>query len=367
MEDHNCQKPTGEKRILDNWTPVRILGDVPVERDGSAHFRVPADTAVYFQLLDENRMELRRMRSFISFQRGEQRACAGCHESRVVVPRAAPTPLAALRPPSSLIPPPWGDRPVNFLRDVQPVLDRHCASCHSGLKPAGGLDFCGGLTSFDLAVPGYGYNRAYATIMERGLVSCSPARAQDATITPPLAYGAHRSKLIETLAKPPHAARVKLSADDRLRLTMWIDANAPYHDVFVNKRAPLPAYDLAADMELLKQIRSVHDRRCASCHKPAEVSRLDWVNLREPQKTLFLAAPLAGPADPTSKCKGAVYASPSDPDYRVLSAAVNEAVRISWQRPRRDLQALGPDAAPKPKRLALTDVIETPPIARPPR
>src|ERR1035437_6598519 len=43
---------------LINWTPIRILGDVPVERDGSAHFEVPADTAVYFQLLDENRMEL---------------------------------------------------------------------------------------------------------------------------------------------------------------------------------------------------------------------------------------------------------------------------------------------------------------------
>ena len=35
-----------------NWTPVRVLGDVPVESDGSAYFRVPADTPVYFQLLD---------------------------------------------------------------------------------------------------------------------------------------------------------------------------------------------------------------------------------------------------------------------------------------------------------------------------
>ena len=61
----------GEKGpTLINWTPIRILGDVPVEADGSVHFRVPPDTAVYFQLLDENRMELRRMRSFISFPAG---------------------------------------------------------------------------------------------------------------------------------------------------------------------------------------------------------------------------------------------------------------------------------------------------------
>ena len=70
------------KSVMINWNPVRVLGDVPVEADGSAQFRVPVDTAVYFQLLDENHMELRRMRSFISFQPGEVRGCVGCHETR---------------------------------------------------------------------------------------------------------------------------------------------------------------------------------------------------------------------------------------------------------------------------------------------
>ena len=31
----------------------RVLGSVPVEADGSAYFAVPADTFVYFQLLDD--------------------------------------------------------------------------------------------------------------------------------------------------------------------------------------------------------------------------------------------------------------------------------------------------------------------------
>ena len=145
---------------------------MPVEPDGSAHFRVPADTAVYFQLLDENRMELRRMRSFISFQPGEQRACAGCHESRGVAPRSSPAAVGRLRSrPDSPLPPPWGNRPVSFLRDIQPILDRHCVECHSGLKPAGGLDFFGGLTEWSSQyeqgwgqVPGYGFNRAFETI-----------------------------------------------------------------------------------------------------------------------------------------------------------------------------------------------------------
>ncbi|MBI5397365.1 MAG: discoidin domain-containing protein [Verrucomicrobia bacterium] len=352
VEDHNCQKPTGEKRILDNWTPLRILGDVPVERDGSAHFRVPPDTAVYFQLLDENRMELRRMRSFISFQRGEQRACAGCHESRSVVPRPAPTPLAAKRPPSALIPPPWGDRAVNFLRDVQPVFDAHCVRCHSGLKPAGGLDFCGGLTSFDLAVPGYGYNRAYATIMAHGLVSCSPSRAQDATITPPLAYGSHKSKLIEALGKEPHTQRVILSAEEKLRLVMWIDANAPYHDRFINKRAPQPAYDLAADGELRASLKAIHKRRCAGCHRADEVTRLDWINIHDAKRSLFLNAPLAKCSGGAGKCDGVVYADAQDADYRAASGLVSAAVKRAWANPRRDLVSMKSDAATTGRSIA---------------
>ncbi|MBP8130027.1 MAG: discoidin domain-containing protein, partial [Candidatus Hydrogenedentes bacterium] len=50
-EDHRYGGPDADRKNLTNWTPVRILGDVPVAPDGSAHFIVPADTAVYFQLL----------------------------------------------------------------------------------------------------------------------------------------------------------------------------------------------------------------------------------------------------------------------------------------------------------------------------
>ncbi len=110
-----------------NWHDFnnkRILGTVPVRADGSAYFAVPAERFVYFQLLDENRMELRRMRSFISFQPGETRACVGCHESRTVAPIPSRVSLAVQREPSPLILPPWGDRPVSFLRDIQPVFGR---------------------------------------------------------------------------------------------------------------------------------------------------------------------------------------------------------------------------------------------------
>jgi len=335
---------------LINWTPIRILGDVPVERDGSAHFEVPSDTAVYFQLLDENRMELRRMRSFISFQPGETRACVGCHETRGVSPRPHAAPLAASLPPRALIPPPWGNRPVSFLRDIQPTFDRHCVQCHGGLKPAGGLDFCGGLTDWSREyeqwwglVPGYGFNRAFETISQAKLVASAEPNLQDASITPPLAYGAHQSKLLKALDSEAHRRRLQLTADERLRLTMWMDANAPYHDRFVNKRAHEKAYDIAADKELLRRISAVHERRCAACHKSAEVTRVDWIDLRQPESTLFLRAPLSKSAGGSQSCPGMVYKDASDPDYQSLRELVAAAARMAWSSPRRDLKALAAD------------------------
>ena len=312
-----------------NWTPTRILGTVPVEADGSACFVVPADQAVFFQLLDENQMDLRRMRSFISFQPGENRSCVGCHESRAVVPPAPALPMALKRKPSIPVPPPWGsERPVSFLADVQPVLDRNCVGCHSGLKPAGGLDFYGGLTARQ--------NRAYDTISEKSLVVRSYFN-DDAKITmAPLGFGSHQSKLIAVLSGS-HAQRVKLSEDDRLRLVTWVDANAPYHHSFINKRPDSPPYDLAADTGLLAKISEVNSRRCATCHNSQEVSRLDWVDIRQPQKSLFLSAPLTGPQ--ARKCKGA-YKDVNDADYQALLKTVREAVQKAWQNPRRDLTAL---------------------------
>ena len=62
---------------------VKVLhGVVPVEKDGSAYFAVPADRNIFFQALDADFMEIQRMRSFVNFQPGERRTCIGCHEHR---------------------------------------------------------------------------------------------------------------------------------------------------------------------------------------------------------------------------------------------------------------------------------------------
>ena len=315
------------KSVMINWNPVRVIGEAPVEADGSAHFRVPVDTPLYFQLLDADHMELRRMRSFISFQPGEVRACVGCHETREEAGASPNFSIALTREPSIPAPPPWGDRPISFLRDVQPVLDKHCASCHGGLKPAAGLDFSGGLTAR--------HNRAYDTIYANKLVAWSNV-GDDARITMPLEFGSHRSKLVQAFRN----RRDKISDEDWLRLVTWIDANAPYHDGFINKRLPRMPYDLANDAELQQKIAAVHARRCAECHDPAAVSRLDWIDLFRPEQSRFLAAPLAKAAAGLGKCSKVVYRDASDPDYRLLRELVESSARKALQLPRRDVKSL---------------------------
>ena len=61
------------------WDVKRILGTVPVEADGSAHFRVPACTPVAVQPLDEDGKALALMRSWFSAAPGEVLSCVGCH------------------------------------------------------------------------------------------------------------------------------------------------------------------------------------------------------------------------------------------------------------------------------------------------
>ena len=229
-----------KKPDFQSWSPVRVIGDVPVAADGSVCFKVPADTAVYFQALDKNQMEVYRMRSMVSFKQGEVRGCRGCHESQAKSPIALGSIPVGLRRPAELpTPPAWGaDRLLGYEWLVQPILDRHCVGCHGQEKPDGNLDFTStraddGLmqsyrTMFGLT-PG-------STTRGRLLVSCSD-RFSNADVTRPMQFGSHKSPLIRVLLDDQlHRDEVHLDAASWLSLVTWVDANAPYHDRFLNKR-----------------------------------------------------------------------------------------------------------------------------------
>jgi len=117
----------------------RILGTVPVEEDGSAYFEVPADTWVYFQLLDENGMMIQSMRSGTIVQSGEQAGCIGCHDNRHIapIPTKGKMPMALRQPPAQLKPWYGEARLFDYMAEVQPVFDKHCVRCHDYGKDAG--------------------------------------------------------------------------------------------------------------------------------------------------------------------------------------------------------------------------------------
>jgi hypothetical protein len=64
----------------------RILGNAPVEQDGSFYLTVPADMPVRFALLDARGAVLHEQTSWIWARPKEDRGCAGCHENPAFAP-----------------------------------------------------------------------------------------------------------------------------------------------------------------------------------------------------------------------------------------------------------------------------------------
>lgn len=114
-----------------------ILGTVPVEADGSAHFQVPSGVIVFFQALNAKGEAIQTMRSATHALPGQTVSCVGCHESRNDAPPVQPA-LAAQRAPSPLIAGPAGSWPLRFDALVQPVLDRNCMPCHDPAQNGAG-------------------------------------------------------------------------------------------------------------------------------------------------------------------------------------------------------------------------------------
>ncbi|MCP4589641.1 MAG: hypothetical protein GY842_02755, partial [bacterium] len=118
----------------------RVLGTVPVEPDGSASFEVPALRGLYFVALDAKGLAVKRMQSYTMVMPGETQGCVGCHEPRTetIIPDNGRSTLMALeRSPSQIRPVPGVPDVFDYPRHIQPILDRHCISCHSAEKPSG--------------------------------------------------------------------------------------------------------------------------------------------------------------------------------------------------------------------------------------
>lgn len=119
---------------IDNgaWDVKKVLGDATVYEDGSACFRVPVRTPVYFQALDARGFAVQTMRSWTTLMPGEAFSCVGCHEHKNETPSSSHSLSLAMRKGPETLAPFYGEpRGFSFIREIQPILDRHCVRCHT--------------------------------------------------------------------------------------------------------------------------------------------------------------------------------------------------------------------------------------------
>ncbi len=118
------------------WDAKIVLGTTPIQPDGSAFFKVPARTPVYFQVLDKHGHSIQTMRSWSTLQPNEVFSCIGCHEHKnESVPTDVARTEALVKGPLELEPF-LGKKPAGFsyIKQVQPIWDKHCLKCHEEAK-----------------------------------------------------------------------------------------------------------------------------------------------------------------------------------------------------------------------------------------
>ncbi|MCG8477143.1 MAG: SUMF1/EgtB/PvdO family nonheme iron enzyme [Cytophagales bacterium] len=214
------------------WDIKRILGTVPVEEDGSALFQIPANTPISLQPLDSEGRAVQLMRSWLTAMPGETLSCIGCHEDRSMVPVPRQTIASRKKKPAKIIEWYGPARPMTFMNEIQPILDKKCVSCHNGSK-SGRPNFAD--TSMKpLIKPGskkhwytdFGieFGKSYWEIHP---YIYRPGPESDQKMLTPMNFHANTSPLVQMLKKNHH--NVKLSDEEWDRLYTWIDLNVPFH------------------------------------------------------------------------------------------------------------------------------------------
>ncbi len=357
---------------LGTFTLERVLGTVPVEADGSAHFVVPAHRQIFFVALDENDLSVKRMQSFASVMPGEVLSCVGCHEPRTRAPELKATGgLQALRRPPSPIEPFAGYPDVlDFGRDIQPILDRHCVRCHGYQTRKGGVLLGGDL--------GPTWSHAYYSLLAWRQVADGHNGLGN---QPPRALGSSASALLQKV-RGHHD--VCVSASEWRTLWLWIESGAPYAGSYAGLRN---AEEQKRSNEAVGQVfvsaAPILNQTCVSCHsstnlaeaKPktlpfeprheerrklagrptAEYERIVFendpiarysvnvlLNFTRPERSLLLLAPLPTEAGGFGTCAHS-FSGTGDPNYQGLLAAVTKGKAILDAAPRYGAPAFQPN------------------------
>ena len=257
------------------WDPKILVGDAPVNEDGSVFFAADARSPVYFMLLDAKGRMVQTMRSWTTLQPGENASCVGCHESKNSVPLATARPTQAMAAGPRPLAPIYGlRRGFSFLKEVQPVLDAHCVKCHDG-KDEKRPDLTS--TAVDDPAAKRRWTRSYLALTHarpdnaeakacwRGDANHKVVNWVSSASAPPIqkpcSAGSNTSALFANMLDKGHCKT--LTDEGAARLAMWIDLGVPFcgdyaeanlwndpekakYELYMTKRARAAADDAAS-------------------------------------------------------------------------------------------------------------------------
>ena len=257
-----------------SWDIKRILGTVPVEEDGSASFKVPANTPISIQALDADGRAVQLMRSWTVSMPGEQQSCIGCHETPLDVTPAKRA-AAANRPPRDITPWYGQARPFGYQAEIQPMLEKNCVSCHHDVNKEARK-----IPSFEAHNVGdWRSDTSYAALNP---YTWRPGPEPNPMLLPPMDFHASVSELVQRLQKGHYG--VELDPESWDRINTWIDLNVPYRGIWTN-----PQYE-DRRLELSKLYANIDTnpeeeyRQSLAAQKKEDVAKLSPEQLDEAVK-----------------------------------------------------------------------------------
>jgi len=338
----------------------QIVGYGVVEPDGSIRTHVPADTAVNITVLDANGRQFIEHTHWIQAREGERRFCKGCHSSRLTTTNPTPGANATMaetraasdagysglvgnpaytdfwtpqyniqngtslppQAPISLTYSGLGVSPVkgpascatswsaadcaiviNFPDHIQPILTAKCASCHSGISAAAGLDLSGATSGEFARTVGYqsllvgdplldASGNPIITVNQDGEFMIA---REVAAVTPGSARG---SRLVERVFEQSLLAGVSattqrafcraggaacvngavyqdhaaipspLNASEKRIITEWIDIGATYFNDPYDSGTLRSVVAQLSESVFACKVQPILQASCASCHQP---------------------------------------------------------------------------------------------------
>ena len=170
---------------------------------------------------------------------------------------------------------------------VQPILDKHCVSCHGGEKDiAAGMDLSGGWTEhFNISYENLANRRETQLIAYwiAGIDCMNGTAPWSCQIFPPRGHGSGAAPLAKLLVSGHDGQIPNLSRPERDLLMAWIDTNGLYHGNWDSTQAGCAIRDWnSLKAALTAQMQAAGCLRCHGDGQKILYFENDWINLRDP-------------------------------------------------------------------------------------